>query len=230
MDRNLGAMNTINPNGGAGSVWYQFGRKDPFAGGTLYKPDGTTISISNIAWNSDVITTKSSEKGKNVPYSVQNPLKFITGTTWTTGDQYCPADGGDFMWQDPKAAPRADGKVKKSIFDPCPSGWMVPMKETWAGFSDSNMLWETTKDEGIGRYYYPDRANYPHIYISFPASGYLQYSTGTINDIDKHGNSWTNSPYSSLAVVFHYRFNSVEQAMGKDRAQGNTVRCIQEYF
>ena len=231
MDRNLGAMDTNNPNGGVGSVYYQFGRKDPFEGGTLYKPDGTKISISNIAWNSDVITTKSNEKGKNVPYSVQNPLKFITGSTWTTGDQYCPAGGGDFMWQDPKASPSADGKVKKSIFDPCPSGWMVPMSDTWMGVSNTKCVSDKAGVHGSGRYYYPDKATHPNDYIFYPANGYRDASNGAIGNTRDYGICSSCSPQSLEAYCFYYAtINNYCDIFTTPRARGCPVRCIQEYF
>ena len=234
MDRNLGAMNTNNPNGGVGSVYYQFGRKDPFASGTLYKPEGTTTSISNIAWNSDVITTKSSEKGKNVPYSIQNPLKFITSSsTWTTGDQYCPVDGGNFIWQDPKAAPSADGKVKKSIFDPCPSGWMVPVKGTWEGFTYGNCPYEKTRENGNGRYNYPDKATHPDDYFFYSASGYLRETDRSLQSLNERVYYLSCSPAGSYKYSFYFRttdnsFNTNHP--DSPRAQGNMVRCIQEYF
>ena len=230
MDRNLGAPDVNNHGNSTGTVFFQFGRKDPFACGTLFKPDGTTVSISNIAW--DATTQESSKKGKNVPYSIQNPLNFIKNSAglWTTGDQYCPADGGDFLWQDPNAVSSVDGRVEKSIFDPCPSGWMVPMNGTWAEFKNSNMPWETTKAEGIGRYYYPDKTNYPQIYIYYPSSGTKQYDSGGITEVNNYANSWTSSPNTSTAFVFHSRSNVVESTLTNSRAQGNPIRCIQEYF
>ena len=230
MDRNLGAMNTNYAGSGTGSVYYQFGRKDPFAGGTLYKPDGSSISISTIAWNSSSITQESSKIGKNVPYSIQNPLKFITGTTWTTGDIYCPADGGDFMWQDPKALPDADGKVKKSIFDPCPSGWMLPQNGTWAGLSTSNMLWSTEKSNGIGRYYYPAGTSITDIYAFYPASGYRQSSNGSFRTVGGYGYCWSSSPSSTSAFYLYFNGNYVNPSNTYSRAYGCPVRCVQEYY
>ena len=225
MDRNLGAPDVNYHGNSTGSVYYQFGRKDPFEVGTLYKPDGSSISISNIAW--DATTQESSKKGKNVPYSVQNPLKFITSSsTWTTGDQYCPADGGDFMWQDPKAASSADGKVKKSIFDPCPSGWMVPVSGTLDALSmtHSNQI-SPIPVNGLGRYYYPNTNNKVD-YICFPY-GCLQPSYSS------RGYYWLASTASTNAYAFDLNDNSVQPVNGTKstpRYYGGSVRCIQEYF
>ena len=230
MDRNLGAPDVNYHGNSTGSVYYQFGRKDPFEGGSLYKPDGSSISISTIAWNSDVITTKSSEKGKNVPYSIQNPLKFITGTAWTTGDQYCPANGGDFMWQDPKAVSDVDGKVKKSIFDPCPSGWMVPMNGIWTGFSDTNPVWSNELSNGAGRYYYPGGTEKTEIYAYYPASG-CRKSDGSYNRVSSYGYYWSSSPSSTNAWPFYFmNYTYIYLDTPIDRAYGNSVRCIQHYY
>lgn len=228
MDRNLGAMDTNNPSGGVGSIYYQFGRKDPFEGGSLYKPDGSSISISAIAWNSSAITLESSKKGKNVPYSVQNPLKFITrSSTWTTGDIYCPAGGSDFLWQDPKSVSNADGKVKKSIFDPCPSGWMVPVNGTWNGIQ---MKFNMILANGIGRYYYPDIANKPDDYAFYPDLGYRDGTT--LYDVNGRGYSWSCSSSGESAYYLYYRhdYNDLYTSNISNRAKGYFVRCIQEYF
>ena len=229
MDRNLGAMNTNNPGGGIGSIWYQFGRKDPFEGGTLYDTNGNKTSKTTIAW--DATTQESSKKGKNVPYSVWNPLKFITNSTggWTTGDQYCPANGGDFMWQDPKSAPSTDGKVKKSIFDPCPSGWMVPVNGVVISFSASM---SSILDNGLGRYYYPAGTSAKEIYVFFPACGDLNSSNG---GFERYNDAhyiyfWSCSPssLSGMSILFNY-YDDIRSEYAS-RAYGYSVRCVQHYY
>ena len=234
MDRNLGAMNTINPNGGMGSIFYQFGRKDPFNISTLYKPDGTTVKFSTITWNSGEITQETSKIGKNVPYSIQNPLKFITGSsTWTTGDIYCPIGGGEFLWQDPKSAPSADGKAKKSIFDPCPSGWMVPVSGTWDGLTTGNCPYDKSRDDGYGLHYYPDKATHPDDYIFYPATGFIGENGLFSGGAKTYAYYLSCSPISSSAVSFYFLYTNTSYFSTKQpisRAQGNLVRCIQEYF
>ena len=231
MDRNLGAPDVNYHGNNNGAVFYQFGRKDPFAGGSLYKPDGSSISISTIAWNSGQITQETNKKGKNVPYSIQNPLKFITNSgPWTTGDQYCPVDGGNFVWQDPKSLSSTDGKVKKSIFDPCPTGWMVPMNGTWNGLVSKNPAWSTTNSNGLGIYYYPAGTGKTGIYAFYPAGC---RSSGNSYTGENGSYSWTCSNTSlnvSLFYVSDYNGGYIYFDKFDVRASGYHVRCIQEYF
>ncbi len=135
------------------------------------------------------------------------------------------------MWQDPKAISTADGKVKKSIFDPCPSGWMVPMNSVWSGIS---MLGNQVLENGVGRYYYPDKAKLPNVYVFYPSAHFLFFSNGAVYvDTGTPGWCWSISPSAEDAFCLWYRSDSntsLNISYGSARARGCSVRCIQEYF
>ena len=126
MDRSVGAMSTDYVGYGKGMLYYQCGRKDPFPGDATYWEGGT------YEWNDGFITTKKNmvkyndTDGNNVPYSVQHPTTFITSSDgyWTYKDKYNPElYNSAIIWQDPNASNIGN----KSIFDPSPSGWKVPV-------------------------------------------------------------------------------------------------------
>jgi hypothetical protein len=108
MDRNLGAL--LSASDGTyltaayydyiSTMYYQWGRKDPFAG--KYYLDGTTETF---------ITGKAYSGAMNITASVQNPMSYYTFGNWTGNgvDTWAPATG-----------------ATKSVYDPCPPGWRVP--------------------------------------------------------------------------------------------------------
>ncbi len=99
-----------------------------------------------------------------INYTLKHPTHFITPVKSPTsnsnpsGADYCDNDGdwfwghNDLLWGGKPYAsakkftvpPATDGCVlsdngatKKSIFDPCPAGWMVPPGDMWLGFTDN---------------------------------------------------------------------------------------------
>jgi hypothetical protein len=114
MDRNLGALDidwgsatsptTDEKNDVYSRLYYQWGRKDPFAA-QYYLNGGTTPTN---------LTTAGAYSGAmSITNSVQNPLLYYAdGTANFTGN-------GVNTWGDGTGA-------TKSIYDPCPPGWRVP--------------------------------------------------------------------------------------------------------
>lgn len=149
MDRDLGAKKGGFPGIGKTSetdytkmdgvdrqgLLYEWGRKDPFFGSAdgstnevnvIYDGDGTPLSIKRIKVDDNEIKNNTNNK----LYAIQHPLTFIysggsyNNDWWnkTTGDE-ATADGGAHNWNAGGAA--APGK--KTIYDPSPEGWKVPM-------------------------------------------------------------------------------------------------------
>ena len=104
MDRNLGATSATPGDVGALGLLYQWGRKDPFLA-------SSSISVaedaaSTLSWpfpvESDVSTG-------TVGYAAANPTTYIVSfDNW----QY---ENDAALWS-----------AKKTIYDPCPTGWLVP--------------------------------------------------------------------------------------------------------
>ena len=126
LDRNLGAT-SCNPSDGEATYgyWYQFGRKDPlklFQYVALYMAEGEQTVLT----------------------SIQNPSKIFRfygrDNEWFNGDpKTITAD----LWGNPRylhngtAHPQAAlmSELRKTIYDPCPPGYMVPPEWAWDSFS-----------------------------------------------------------------------------------------------
>lgn len=145
MDRDLGARSGGFPGISKGNNYttkdavdtqgllYQWGRKDPFFG----SPDGTTNEI-NVIFDGDGIAKKVTnvnrsngtdqlENGNRLNYTVKNPLNFISYWNTTSNSDWwdtTPGGTGKDRWNKNNAA--APGK--KSLYDPSPYGWKIPIK------------------------------------------------------------------------------------------------------
>ena len=215
MDRNLGALSNWGEIDDTRGAYYQFGKKDP-------EPAGAPISHDGSGWqNSSYVVT--------VIESVHRPTTHFS--SWAGRD---PNLGSiENPWNDPRlvggTGHGGDNCEKdKSIYDPCPPGWRVPVKDTWQGFNaSSNTEWFSSP---AGRYYYPE-GDAGKGRIWYPASGVRCHHGATWLDIHTKGYSWSDSPqmqYNAAATqgVF-LQFNSSAAGTGSsNRYYGLPVRCI----
>lgn len=137
LDRNLGAT-SANPADGEKTFgyWYQWGRKDPLK---LY------YGVAGYMWEGD----------QSVAYSVKHPnvifrmvgktnewfngsVKTITADMW--GNPYALHNGTEHLY-------RAQvNELRKTIYDPCPPGYMVPPEWAWETMNMDNC---TISDMGL---------------------------------------------------------------------------------
>jgi hypothetical protein len=156
MDRNLGAMEAANSLAGRG-LHYQWGRKDPFP------------TVDNLIVFADGPIS--------LETAIRNPSTF-----------YMPdRDSYSKDWLSPQDNDLWGGVTdKKTIYDPCPAGFRVPLSgegtaSPWSGlleqlFSESNnagYTWGTS----------------PTSY--WPAAGCRDYRNGTLDDLGRAGLYWT---------------------------------------
>lgn len=129
---NYTAQDGVNRNG----LIYQWGRKDPFFGSS----DGTTEEI-NVIYDGDGVAvgldtavpigTATSGSTNSLAYSIKHPKTFIKGSStasqmdwWdNTSGNGNTEGGGAWLWNE--GGESAPGK--KSLYDPSPEGWKVPM-------------------------------------------------------------------------------------------------------
>lgn len=132
MDRNLGAQAPGNadvrdPVEGFG-MYYQYGRKDPFPyHGSGTKIDADKYKLYNI--KGEAIGNWSKKAGPvDMNTGVKNPttVYYNSGNTWTSNNR-------DAAWYSPEQQNNSEGNEggvkygKKTIFDPCPPGWCIPV-------------------------------------------------------------------------------------------------------
>ncbi len=140
MDRNIGERDILTTNYGAGSVYYQFGRKDPFPGSCATYEGG----------------------GSDPSTRTQSSYEFLEGV-WFHVDFVCSTEAGSGNWCGESAARNYnciwfDEKISnssydtgKSIFDPSPLGWRVPVNDTWTSFDSTTGCNDVTS---VGKYTY----------------------------------------------------------------------------
>ena len=123
-DRNIGAT-SINPNEvtKTSGMFYQWGRKDPFIP------------------SKDLKATMIKNPSNDIYGAVMNPtlpFKMSTNTfEWYNG---VLSKIDHTLWGNPdyeNVHPLTE--YQKSIYDPCPVGYMVPPQDTWAGLSESDL-------------------------------------------------------------------------------------------
>ena len=268
MDRSLGALDQqrrMNQKGGG--LFYQFGRKDPFPGYCTvysYNSSGTRKNYGNNSTdplNQNPFTGTSlkisffetGQGGRHVPWSVNNPRYFIHSSGyWTYNDIFNPsAYNSGIIWQDPYYNQHGDNEetgatASKSIFDPCPPGWRVPLYDTWSDFKGDNAGSSTTdptvnfqngnnKGLGTGRTYYPNTfltdhsSGAPSAFYPIIGVRYTVTYGGSIVSQDLVGETWSCSPLTTeYASALLYQTNYVGLNTRVYRAMGSYVRCVRQ--
>ena len=233
MDRNLGAE-VANPGSAvfttAVGCYYQWGRKDPFP------PTGT------VGWIAGDGTGEPPEQGtkQNIRYSVHHPDIYLYGSNqWTTYETVAPILGDNTVskstWHDPKKSLHDEDpesatydycEEKKSIYDPCPYGWQVPLIEAWSNFGTNMSDWITSP---AGRYYHPegDAVQAPKGRIFYPASG-ARSATGGQTGLQRNGCYWSTTTMNYAAQIRYLAFDAtnVNPQGWNARPLGYQVRCI----
>jgi uncharacterized protein (TIGR02145 family) len=228
MDRNLGATEAANSLKGRGLL-YQWGRKDPFPGGKAgmagYAELASKFEGMSGSKDTGTKTVSSSDVDGAIIESIQNPARFYC--TKINGD-WLPALQND-LWN--------SAAGDKTIYDPCPEGWRVPVRSgtgsgndysPWKGFASTETedkwgAWTSGSDTG-GMKFNNDH-NQEALY---PASGYRadhnsSYSGGTA------AMYWTGSMISSYTYTMKLWNDGEVNPSGQSlKASGFSVRCAQE--
>ena len=226
------------------NVHYQWGRKDPMcppnaynsnANRPLYDIKGDTYTgFGNygVANDSDAGGTV-----RSVANSIKMPEKFFlqydeVGYNWNNLDYFY-----NFWNAADTAATLDDNQATaiKTIYDPCPAGWMLPAGRAFTGFTTSGSSvssgaptgcevvgsfsngWKFKRnaDDAAGNY--------------FPASGYRGRTSGALDIVGSIGYYWSfasNSRANARYLNFHA--SAVTPTYTSYRANGFSVRPSRE--
>ena len=209
MDRNLGALTATSMNGDTDPLSiglnYQWGRKDPFPGIVSFSSN-TGAAVAGEAWSAhgELITTD---------YSVAHPteyahIKDVDEGVWNVDD---PKD----LWN--------TSENKKTIYDPCPVGYRVPLYDKnlpmWGGsFGDG---W--TLDVDNARFCYGE--------IVFPVGGYIDCWTPSYAKTGDRTHIWASSWYDTeRSNCLYYRKDKDNKYYSQKfhKAKAGSVRCVAE--
>ncbi|MFR9589155.1 MAG: hypothetical protein SNF86_07085, partial [Rikenellaceae bacterium] len=207
-------------NGGKGSLYYQFGRKDPFPAATA--TSGTTsaawLGTGSSTWDITAAAYASAASGtKTTADGVNNPMLFYEGSS--TYYNWCSeAQDLTYLWNDTQAA-LASGK--KSIFDPSPAGWKLP---TITANSSAGTPWH-----GLTANLTSSVATF-FTNAKYPANGLRYYTTGAMHYVGAYGFYWSASPSSE---TYGYRMGFYSSAVfpatnNSHRSIGLQVRPVLE--
>jgi len=252
MDRNLGATarasNTSDTTfATCGGLLYQWGRKDPFPGSdgstvgddvtakSIYNTSGVQLTNSNstipcpssatyIGTTTVSYYDISSDYVSQCAYSINYPLSFFdhwAGSMATASINDTTAAGGKDSWG-------GEYGKSKSLFDPCPSGWRVPSgKKSSSTYASPWSTWAT--QVGFDTFAYAaalwngtDNAYY------YPAPGYRYFGSGAIYYVGRNGSYWSASTMNHQACCLYFGNSYVAQGNSLRRANGLSVRCVQE--
>jgi hypothetical protein len=115
MDRDLGATSSEISLAGVG-LYYQWGRKDPFPNGPLGTA-GYAARNSFKGLDYTIYVSHATDNAAGIAESIENPTTLYAEKDYGT-HSWLPNHVFD-LW--------ATAAGMKNIYDPCPSGWRVPM-------------------------------------------------------------------------------------------------------
>ena len=207
LDRNLGALVDTGASGDVDplsiGLYYQWGRKDPFPGATEFVKSPAGAAVAGTAWtyHKELITTD---------YSVAHPTEYasvpeVDAGVWNADD---PQD----LWN------TADDK--KTVYDPCPPGYRVPLYDKtlplWAG-----------SDEGFT--YDGNRVSYGDFH--FTVAGYIDCWSAGYTYANTRTHIWASKWYDekrSTCAYFRLDKDPKYYAQKYHKAKAGSVRCVAE--
>jgi uncharacterized protein (TIGR02145 family) len=215
MDRNIGATSTGNTLSARG-LYYQWGRKDPFPGA---KAGAAGYSELNKFYFGLKRKVPGFTNARAIIESIKNPTTFYS----------FQLPSNDWLH-------RNDNKLwgyvgPKTIYDPCPEGWRVPVNVTlskdtspWYGLSAKKI---TNGDTAAADWSSPSGSNN----AVFTAGGYRNHILGTISYEGRYGYYWSASPIntnSNYSMLMTFSDNSIDLFDYDYRGIGASVRCVRE--
>ena len=225
MDRNLGATyNKYNEEGGIKSkgFLYQWGRKDLFPPTKGWEKTESDEDLYNLAGEIITFSKVPVEVFNNIPNSVHNSMSFYTSEeSWYTNAKGTYRRNDLSLW---------NSKVgKKTIFDPGPDGWRVPVGKD----GEYESPWEQAKKNVTPLVRYK---GFSLKGIYYPAAGYRELLTGNMpnNSFLDNALYWAGnipSLYRQPSIMRYTLIDSTGYSFSISvawDAYGGSVRCVKE--
>ena len=214
MSRNLGALvdtpaaldqvATVESFG----LLYEWGRKDPFPGlGVVNGAGAITVAGTEMTSQAGPMT---------VEEAIKNPTVYVTKNE----------NSKDWLPEITDAVGKLWGETEKSIYDPCPVGYMLPERNKSCGFWDGNL---------VDRDYFAvdtDNCCYTLGTMIFPLAGYMDEGTegqkkAGVRTLVWSGR-WDSGTVNGYGMYGYTDDGTKFQRSGQVRSRGGSVRCVAE--
>ena len=205
MDRNLGALipatNTdVSVNTASFGLMYQWGRKDPFPGIAA-----TPKTVAKLSKNTP---TKASGT-----ISLEESIAHPTLMGYTADKDWIDVSD-DNLWQN----------ASKTIYDPCPLGYRVPVRDGSKDFWTSDLSTKTGWAESSYGWF-----TLGSPVAVFPFAGYIDDSGLSYAYGGSRALYWTSHRSGSVTSYGEdIRYGARHQLSSPARARGGSVRCVAE--
>lgn len=228
MDRNLGAT-SASPNEPALTygLKYQWGRKDPFYGGTQNEETGQVFAQANahtvfnpstrLAW----VALKRNASNGTLEYTHSHPSTFIYTDKGEDGCDWLTVRN-DALWSDETTGAKTNN-------DPCPYGYRVAYDGAWEGCG----YWNVADDPIHGGRTYIDETTGDKFWWPLAGTRWGDQDAGLLGYVGLEGVGaiWMRTTINTghNASCFYYHQGSYMGASyGMYRAYGESVRCTYE--
>ena len=207
MDRNLGALVDTGASGDVNplsiGLYYQWGRKDPFPGATAFEKSPAGAAVAGTAWtyHKELISTD---------YSIAHPTEYASVPE---------VDAGVWNADDPQDLWNTEDN-KKTVYDPCPPGYRVPL------YDKSLPMWAGT-DEGFT--FDGNRVSYGDFH--FTVAGYIDCWSAGYSYANLRTHIWASKWYDaerSTCAYFRLDKDPKYYAQKYHKAKAGSVRCVAE--
>ena len=210
------------------TTFYQWGRKDAFPG----------VDASKLAANSHF--TENAGDNMSIMNGIQHPDNFYTnGSSWYS----TPPTGYSYynLWStDNTTTGFNDNPVVKTVYDPSPVGFKMPASNAFTGFTttgqnsstqsefnvDGTSNWQTYQSS-FGHNFWTSSSKTAT--INFPASGYRDFSVGSLYGVGDGGFFWSAVPYgTSYGCNLYFYLGHVFPLGIGNRTVGFSARPVSE--
>jgi hypothetical protein len=233
LDRHLGAL--VKPEAWASAddvklesfgLFYQWGRKDPFPGPKSLDDYPSKIALTGMQMEKYERKVNEAEgldeKLPDVAWSIKHPTTYPFKSVWK--EDKAKYSQGSCDWLEEHVSDLWNKDGNKTIYDPCPVGYKVPL------YDNSLALWKKTDDNWTF-----DKANFYFKHadsdVVFPLAGYLDDSGGSLV-LKGRAFIWSATEYSDAARACGIDVRTTESSKyyGEKtyKARGASVRCIAE--
>ena len=199
MDRNLGALIPATSAGApltSNGLNYQWGRKDPLVAANY----GATVASSKVDAAAEI----------DIAYSILHPTEYIKGSENTGLGNWNNTDVST-LWND---------GGNKTIYDPCPAGYRVPVK------NDGENMWSSGSSgwtAGTGTLLYGE--------LVFPYSGYFESEGSTRTSLYHLGDRamiWSATWASDDKAKVCYLRGGAMYTSEYYKYIGANIRCVKQ--